>query len=158
MSTTREFQNTLHLGTPNSNEFDASFASKHEISTSLDSSTPWHQMDVKTLLGELRSRQMGGYQTSGKLNDWCISRQRYWGTPIPIIHCDHCGVRRCLPAGNDLANCSNSRLVLSLQAVPVPENELPIRLPSIRNIQSSSKTGTSPLASAHEWLKTSCPK
>ncbi|CAF4335844.1 unnamed protein product, partial [Adineta steineri] len=61
-------------------------------------------------------------------------RQRYWGTPIPIIHCDQCG------------------------SVPVPENELPVRLPSIENIRSSSKTGISPLANAHDWKKIQCPK
>lgn len=83
----------LFIGTPISNSFDESFASKHKISTLIDTSTQWHQMDVDTLLSELRSRRSGGDRTSGKLNDWCISRQRYWGTPIPIIHCDQCGVR-----------------------------------------------------------------
>ena len=58
----------------------------------IDTSSHWHQMDLESLLSELRSRQSGGYRTSGKLNDWCISRQRYWGTPIPIIHCAQCGV------------------------------------------------------------------
>jgi len=46
----------------------------------------------------------------------------------------------------------------SLQTVPVPDNELPVRLPSIGNIKSSSKKGISPLANAHDWIKTQCPK
>jgi len=49
-------------------------------------------------------------------------------------------------------------LIFSFQVVPVPENELPVQLPSIENIKSSSKTGISPLANAHQWIKTPCPK
>lgn len=84
---------SVQIGTPRSNEFDAEFAKKHKISTSIEFSTDWQGKNVEDLLSELRSRQLGGYRTSGKLNDWCISRQRYWGTPIPIIHCSNCGVR-----------------------------------------------------------------
>ncbi|CAF1313366.1 unnamed protein product [Rotaria sordida] len=119
---------------PISNANDESFANKHNILTFIDSSTHWHRMDLETLLAELRSRQLGSYRTSDKLNDGCISRQRYWDTPIPIIHCDQCG------------------------AVPVLESDLPVRLPSIANIKSSSKKDISPLANAHDWLKTQCPK
>ncbi len=119
-------------------------------------------MDLETLLSELRSRELGGYKTSGKLNDWCLSRQRYWGTPIPIIHCDKCGVR--IHLFYYLFSFSSSFFFIismidfSFQAVPVPENELPVRLPSLENIKSSSKKGTSPLANAHDWVKTQCPK
>ncbi len=108
-------------------------------------------MDLETLLAELRSRQLGGYKTSGKLNDWCISRQRYWGTPIPIIHCDKCGVRISLFFHLLI-------VIISIQTVPVPKSELPVRLPSLENIRSSSKKGISPLANAHDWMKTQCPK
>ena len=66
------------------------------------------------------------------LRDWLISRQRYWGTPIPIVHCEQCG------------------------AVPLPEDQLPIELPKL---EKSSWLGTkaNPLETAHEWLNTACP-
>ncbi|DAA79371.1 TPA_exp: Uncharacterized protein A8136_0144 [Trichophyton benhamiae CBS 112371] len=67
-----------------------------------------------------------------RLRDWLISRQRYWGAPIPIIHCDSCG------------------------AVPVPASQLPVELPAIPGSQLKDKTGN-PLESADEWLHTECP-
>jgi leucyl-tRNA synthetase len=67
-----------------------------------------------------------------KLRDWVFSRQRYWGEPIPIVHCEHCG------------------------AVPVPEDQLPLLLPEVEKYQPTG-TGESPLADIHEWVNTACP-
>ena len=68
-----------------------------------------------------------------KLRDWIFSRQRYWGEPIPLIHCEKCGV------------------------VPVPEDQLPIELPKVENYQPTG-TGESPLATIDEWVNTKCPQ
>lgn len=75
---------------------------------------------------------MGGERISEQLNDWLISRQRYWGTPIPMIHCDNCG------------------------AVPVPYEDLPVELPDVK--QLINKGGRSPLADNEEWLHVACPR
>lgn len=79
----------------------------------------------------LLEARAGGYITSAKLKDWLISRQRYWGTPIPIIHCPSCG------------------------AVPVPEDQLPVELPRITHFPNR---GISPLKEAKAWLKCPCPR
>ncbi|TSC55057.1 MAG: leucyl-tRNA synthetase [Parcubacteria group bacterium LiPW_30] len=75
----------------------------------------------------------GKMKTTYKLRDWVFSRQRYWGEPIPIIHCESCGV------------------------VPVPEKDLPVVLPDVKAYEPTG-TGESPLADIPEWVNTKCPK
>lgn len=78
--------------------------------------------------------KVGGKMTSTyRLNDWVFSRQRYWGEPIPVIHCEQCGV------------------------VPVPYEELPVRLPEVEHYEPTG-TGESPLANIPEWVNVPCPK
>ncbi len=72
-------------------------------------------------------------QTTYKMRDWVFSRQRYWGEPIPLIHCEHCGV------------------------VPVPERDLPVKLPKVKAYQPAG-TGESPLATIEKWVNVKCPK
>ena len=88
---------------------------------------------IPAIIAELESKKLGQGSTNYRLRDWLISRQRYWGTPIPIIHCEKCG------------------------EVPVPDEQLPVRLPDSKTLDLKPK-GTSPLATAHDWVITSCPK
>ena len=80
----------------------------------------------------IEEKGYGKKTTNYKLRDWVFSRQRYWGEPIPIIHCPHCG------------------------NVPVPEEELPLKLPEVESYQPTG-TGESPLAAIDEWVNTTCP-
>jgi len=75
----------------------------------------------------------GKEKTTFKLRDWIFSRQRYWGEPIPVIHCRDCGI------------------------VPVPEKDLPVKLPKVKNYQPTD-SGESPLANISKWVNTKCPK
>jgi leucyl-tRNA synthetase len=82
------------------------------------------------IVGWLARNDVGKASTNYRLRDWLLSRQRYWGCPIPIIHCDSCGL------------------------VPVPEDQLPVVLPDIADYQPK---GQSPLAAATDWVNVTCP-
>lgn len=115
-------------------EADAHFARKYGI-TYTNSTKTFSYDEVKAKQNEicLKARQLniGGYWTSAKLRDWLISRQRYWGTPIPIIHCARCGVQ------------------------PVQRKDLPVTLPKLSKL---SKKGGSLLAECKQWADVACPK
>lgn len=81
----------------------------------------------------LVENKLGEAKTNYKLRDWVFSRQRYWGEPIPLVHCEQCGW------------------------VPVPESELPVKLPDVENYEPTD-TGDSPLSKMTDWVNTTCPK
>ncbi|MCL2610719.1 MAG: leucine--tRNA ligase [Defluviitaleaceae bacterium] len=90
-------------------------------------------IDAKEAISDyLEEKNIGKKTVNYKLRDWVFSRQRYWGEPIPIIHCLKCG------------------------AVPVPEADLPVVLPNVESYQPT-ETGESPLASIEEWVNVPCP-
>ncbi len=87
----------------------------------------------KTITRWLEEKGVGKSQIQYKLRDWLFSRQRYWGEPIPIVHCKKCGL------------------------VAVPEKDLPVLLPDVKDYKPTG-TGESPLAAIDEWVKTKCPQ
>ena len=80
----------------------------------------------------MEEKGFGKKTVNFKLRDWVFSRQRYWGEPIPLIHCEKCGT------------------------VPVPEDQLPVILPNVKSYKPTD-TGESPLAAIDEWVNTTCP-
>ena len=88
---------------------------------------------ITEIIAELQKQKLCEPATNYRLRDWLISRQRYWGTPIPIIHCDSCG------------------------EVAVPEDQLPVKLPSSAGLDLKPK-GISPLAGATDWVNVACPQ
>ena len=87
---------------------------------------------IEKCLEYLEEHKCGHKAVNYKLRDWVFSRQRYWGEPIPLVHCPHCGT------------------------VPVPEEELPLTLPKVDKYEPSG-TGESPLANVDEWVNCKCP-
>ena len=87
----------------------------------------------RAIVQKLEANELATGQVRYRLHDWCISRQRYWGPPIPIVYCDECG------------------------AVPVPETDLPVLLPRLEQFKPDD-SGESPLARDTEWCSTECPK
>jgi leucyl-tRNA synthetase len=88
---------------------------------------------VRKIIAQLEADGVGEGAVTFRLRDWLLSRQRYWGCPIPIIHCERCG------------------------EVPVPDDQLPVELPYLAGTDLAPK-GTSPLAAATEWVNVECPQ
>ena len=107
-----------------------------EASGTMINSGEWNGMESSVLKKEaphiIEERGIGRATVNYKLRDWVFSRQRYWGEPIPIVHCPECG------------------------AVPVPEDQLPLRLPDVESYEPTG-TGESPLAGIDEWVNTTGP-
>ena len=107
-----------------------------EASGTMINSGEWNGMESSVLKKEaphiIEERGFGKATVNFKLRDWAFSRQRYWGEPIPIIHCPDCG------------------------NVPVPEEELPLTLPDVESYEPTG-TGESPLAGIEEWVNCTCP-
>ena len=86
----------------------------------------------RAIVADLEAEGVAIFRVNFRLHDWCVSRQRYWGPPIPIVHCGDCG------------------------AVPVPEQDLPVELPYLEDFRPDD-SGVSPLARVTDWYETTCP-
>ncbi|MFW6096502.1 MAG: leucine--tRNA ligase [Chloroflexota bacterium] len=153
-----EYGSGAIMGVPAHDERDAAFASRHDLPVTRvvkASETPEANDAVYTGQGtlidsgpysglaseeaarrigaDLQAKGAGGPAVRYRLRDWLISRQRYWGAPIPIVHCQQCGI------------------------VPLPESELPLLLPEIEAF-TPADDGRSPLARAEDWVSTTCPQ
>nr|XP_033336368.1 probable leucine--tRNA ligase, mitochondrial isoform X1 [Megalopta genalis] len=122
-----------YIGIPSASMDDYHFSEAVGIEFLRHSIRSYEQQQQKILevLSKAKKWNIGGYPVSSRLQDWPISRQRYWGTPIPIIHCSKCGIQ------------------------PVPRDQLPVVLPKT-TFSFSNKRST--LSDVKDWLSTSCPK
>ena len=88
---------------------------------------------IQKVISYMEENDIGKKKVNYKLRDWVFSRQRYWGEPIPMVYCEHCGWQ------------------------PIPENELPLKLPEVKDFEPG-ENGESPLAKLSDWINTTCPK
>lgn len=113
------------MAVPAGDERDLAFAKKHNV--------PVKSFDVPVDQLKKVTDKIAKKTVKYKLRDWVFSRQRYWGEPIPMIHCEKCGT------------------------VPVPEKDLPVKLPEVKHYEPTG-TGESPLAAMEKWVNVKCPK
>jgi leucyl-tRNA synthetase len=105
---------------------------EHEVLVNSGQFTRMSSPEAKRAITEwLRERGLGDFAVNYRLRDWLLSRQRYWGCPIPIVYCDGCGI------------------------VPVPDDQLPVELP---DVDDYAPKGRSPLAAVEDWVNTTCPR
>lgn len=103
-------------------------------------SDKFSEKNSDTVKKEITSLVNGKWVTKYKLRDWVFSRQRYWGEPMPLIHCENCALRD--PSGQGV--------------VAVPEEDLPVKLPKVESYEPTG-TGESPLAAISKWVNVKCP-
>ena len=115
-------QEAAYTDTEKGEMVNSGFLNGMEVNEAIPAITNW-----------LVEKGLGEKKVNYKLRDWVFSRQRYWGEPIPLVYCEHCGW------------------------VPLPESELPLVLPEIEHYQPGDD-GSSPLARATDWISTTCPK
>ncbi len=115
------------MAVPAHDDRDLEFAKKYNLNVK-----KIEESDSIEIRKKMTESLGGEWVTKFKLRDWVFSRQRYWGEPIPVIHCDKCGM------------------------VPVPDKDLPLQLPKVKNY-SPTGTGESPLAGISKWVNTKCP-
>ncbi len=107
---------------------------------SLINSGLFNGMNSNQAMKKITESVGGKWTATHKIRDWVFSRQRYWGEPIPLIHCENCA--RLNPSGNGI--------------VPVPEEDLPVILPKVK-LYEPTGTGESPLAAISKWVNVKCP-
>jgi len=128
------------MAVPAHDDRDFAFAKKYELpvvtvvneENKLINSGEFNGLDAEDAKQKI-TEKFGKTTTNYKLRDWVFSRQRYWGEPIPIVHCEEDGI------------------------VPVPEDQLPVLLPEVEHYEPTG-TGESPLAAITDWVSTACPK
>jgi leucyl-tRNA synthetase len=127
------------MAVPAHDERDMQFAEKYKLKIKevvhndvLINSGEFNGLSVAQAKKKVTSK-FGKLKIQYKLRDWVFSRQRYWGEPIPLIHCPNCGI------------------------VPVPDKELPVKLPKVKKYEPTG-TGESPLAAIDSWVNVKCPK